>query len=166
MFGLNPYAILGAIGFWAASMIGAGAFWGHHVSLGYRADLAAQSDEAHKKLDAADAKTRAVEGKYAELKDKVEIDYVKSRGDVDAAFNAGNRAGRLFDRGATCGPSRDSAVPRAAQPTGDPPVAAAGCQLSDAAGAFLREFAHDADLAAIYGQAGHGYATTITVKVP
>ena len=97
----------------------------------------------------------ALAAKQREDRDHAEQEYHAAMAEVDRQRRRADSLGRLRDPGRTT-PCRP-AVPATSGPTSGPVADTTGGDLSAEATEFLRDFARDADRAAVYATACHGW---------
>lgn len=107
------------------------------------------------KLQQRIADNAALAAKHREDREHAELEYYAAMAEVDRQRRRADSLGRLRDPGRTT-PCRP-AVPATTGPTRDIVAGATGSDLSAEATEFLRDFARDADRAAVYAQACHGW---------
>lgn len=123
----NPYVLLGLGAFWIASVIGAGVFWGHHVSLTYEAQIAKQEATATtllEKLNAANAEKDAKAAEYAR-----DIETILQAKNDEIAANAAAAKSDIADsvrRLAQCRKSSSANLPAPAAHSSESADSAAG----------------------------------------
>jgi len=97
--------------------------------------------------------------RYREAREHADTDYQAALAEIDRQRRRAGQLGRLRDPGrpADCRP----ALPAAPGPAGGAADGAAGNELSAAAAGFLFDLAADADRAAAYAQACHGWVMRV-----
>ena len=107
------------------------------------------------KLQQRIADNTTLAAKQREDREHAELEYHAAMAEVDRQRRRADSLGRLRDpgRATACRP----AVPATSGPTSGPVADATGGDLSAEATEFLRDFARDADRAAVYANACHGW---------
>ena len=134
--------------------------WAYHAGIVRQEDRQAKAlqkveQEYLAKLQQRIADNAALAAKHREDREYAEQEYHAAMAEVDRQRRRADSLGRLRDpgRAAPCRP----AVPATSGPTRDTVAGTTGGDLSAEATEFLRDFARDADRAAVYANACHGW---------
>ena len=134
--------------------------WAYHAGVVRQEDRQARAlqkveREYLAKLQQRITENAALAAKHREDREHAELEYHAAMAEVDRQRRRADSLGRLRDPGRTtpCKP----AVPATAGPTRNAAADATGGDLSEEATEFLRDFARDADRAAVYATACHGW---------
>lgn len=134
------------------------------IRLAHKTALSKQEAEANAIILASKDAVIAKERELNIFKDGVEKQHAEDQARIGGLRIANGRlvdaAGGLFDKNGRPSdrPSGGDGLPGTAPAAGSTTVSAAGCKLSDTVTADLLDLTRDADLAAIYAQAGHAWA--------
>lgn len=165
MLGLpNPYVILASAGLWAASLIGAAAFWGHHVKQGYELRLAQEQAAGQAALAVVSAKHFAAEQAQEARNNEIEAQHAKDQAVIDDAYVAyADAIGKRVQPYRQCpgNTSRPAEAIHTGGGKGDPSTAIVGLFVPQASLNDLGKLAAEADEWVAYGHACHDWAVSV-----
>ena len=152
---LGPYAWLAAAVALVAALVAADHRGYARATLQHEAAQAKVERAYLARLQQRLADNATLAARQREDREHADQSYQQALAEIDRQRHRADQLGRLRDPGrpATCGP----ALPATPGPAGRAADGPAGNELSAAADGFLRDLAADADRAAAYAQACHGW---------